>query len=80
MSRPTLHRMYQRYLQLKEDIDFLNEQIKQLVKQNEACSRLLDIEGVAPISAVLLFATLGTGKAFNLLVQNRNCHLFGIAC
>lgn len=39
MFRPTLHRMYQRYLQLKEDIDFLNEQIKQLVKQNEACSR-----------------------------------------
>jgi len=45
-------------------IDFLNEQIKQLVKQNEACCRLLDIEGVGPISAVLLFATLGTGKAF----------------
>jgi transposase len=64
MFRPTLHRMYQRYLQLKEDIDYLNEQIKQLVKQNEACSRLLEIEGVGPISAVLLFATLGTGKAF----------------
>lgn len=64
MYRPTLHRMYTRYIQLKEDIEFLNEQIKQLVKQNDACRRLLEIEGVGPISAVLLFATLGTGTAF----------------
>lgn len=64
MYRPTLHRMFERYLQLKEDIDFLNDQIKQLVKQNEPCRRLMDLEGVGPISAVLLFATHGTGKAF----------------
>ena len=64
MYRPTLHRMYTRYLKLKEDIEFLDEQIKQLVKQNDACQRLMDLEGVGPISAILLFATLGTGKAF----------------
>ena len=35
-----------------------------LVRSNDACKRLLDIEGVGPISAVLLFATLGSGQAF----------------
>lgn len=64
MFRATLHRMFERYLLLKEDIDFLNEQIKQLVKQYDPCRRLMDLEGVGPISAVLVFATLGTGQAF----------------
>jgi transposase len=64
MYRPTLHRMFERYHRLKEDIAFLNEQIKQLIKQNDACRRLMDLEGVGPISAILLFATLGTGEAF----------------
>ncbi|SEG88299.1 Transposase [Marinobacterium lutimaris] len=62
--RPTLHRMFNRYLKLREDIDFLNEQVKQIVKQNDGCNRLTAIEGVGPISAVLLFSTLGTGEAF----------------
>ena len=64
MFRATLHRMFERYLLLKEDIDFLNEQIKQLVKQYDPCRRLMDLEGVGPISAILVFATLGTGQAF----------------
>jgi transposase len=64
MFRATLHRMFERYLLLKEDIDFLNEQIKQLVKQYDPCRRLMDLEGVGPIGAILVFATLGTGQAF----------------
>lgn len=37
---------------------------KLIVNANESCRRLLDIEGVGPISAVLLYATLGSGEAF----------------
>jgi transposase len=62
--RPTLHLMYERLVRLKEDIDFLNEQIKSLVKLNAACEQLTKIEGIGPISSVLLFATIGTGDAF----------------
>ena len=63
--RSTLHLMYRRLLEIKQDIDVLTEQIEELVKANEPCRRLLDIEGVGPISAVLLYATLGSGEAFS---------------
>lgn len=64
MFRSTLALMHDRLLMIKEDIDQLTTQIETLVRSNDACKRLLDIEGVGPISAVLLFATLGSGQAF----------------
>jgi transposase len=62
--RPTLHRMFLRFHATEEDLAFLDEQIKVFVKSNDACQRLLALEGVGPISALLLYATLGTGEAF----------------
>ena len=62
--RPTLHLLYGRLCQLRVDLDFLDKQIALLVKENPACSRLMQLEGVGPISSILLFATLGTGEAF----------------
>lgn len=64
MYRPTLLRMYEHLCQLREDLKFLDDQIKALVKQNHAFHELTAIEGVGPISAVLMFATLGSGEAF----------------
>jgi transposase len=51
-------------LDLREDLGFLDKQIEALVKQNPNCQRLTAMEGVGPISSILLFATLGTGEAF----------------
>jgi transposase len=65
MYRPTLHRLYVRFLELRSDIQEMNKQIKTLVKQHPGCSRLTALEGVGPISAVLLYASLGTGEAFS---------------
>jgi transposase len=62
--RPTLHRLYGRLCDLRGDLGFLDKEIEQQVKQHPSCQRLTDIEGVGPISAILLFATLGTGEAF----------------
>jgi len=62
--RPTLHRMYMRFCGMEEDITFLDNQIKTLVNANDGCRRLLKLEGVGPIGALLLYATLGTGEAF----------------
>ena len=65
MYRPTLHRLYVRFLELREDIAVMDKQVKALVKQHPACKRLTALEGVGPISAVLLYASLGTGEAFS---------------
>ncbi|MDH3469618.1 MAG: IS110 family transposase [Gammaproteobacteria bacterium] len=65
MYRPTLHRLYVRFLELREDIELMDKQVKALVKQHPACKRLPALEGVGPISAVLLYASLGTGEAFS---------------
>ena len=64
LYRPTLNLLYGRLITIKDDIDVLNKQIATLVKQNVACDRLTRLEGVGPISSVLLYATLGTGEAF----------------
>lgn len=62
--RPTLARLYTRFCQLQEDIVFLDKQIAALIKNNETCRRLTALEGVGPISSLLLFSSLGTGEAF----------------
>jgi transposase len=64
LYRPTLNLLYGRLITIKEDMNVLNKQIATLVKQNVACDRLTRLEGVGPISSVLLYATLGTGEAF----------------
>jgi transposase len=62
--RPTLHRMLMRFHATEEDLAFMDEQIKQVVRSNGGCQRLTALEGVGPIGAILLFATLGSGEAF----------------
>ena len=62
--RPTLACVFERFKTLLEDIKFLDQQIDASVKNHQACHELTALEGVGPISAVLLFATLGTGEAF----------------
>jgi len=65
LYRPTLHRLYGRFLELRDDIQSMNVEVKELVKQHPDCKRLTALEGVGPISAVLLYAALGTGEAFS---------------
>ena len=62
--RPTLHRMAMRFRALDEDLTFMDGQINQVVRANDGCRRLLALEGIGPIGAVLLVATLGSGEAF----------------
>ena len=53
-----------RFHATEEDLAFMDEQIKQVVRSNGGCQRLTALEGVGPIGAILLFATLGSGEAF----------------
>jgi transposase len=56
--------MLMRFHATEEDLAFMDQQIKQIVKSNDGCQRLTALEGVGPIGAILLFATLGSGEAF----------------
>jgi transposase len=62
--RATLNLLYGRLCDLREDVRLMNKEIDVLVKQHVACHRLTAIEGIGPIGAILLYATLGTGEAF----------------
>jgi len=64
LYRPTLHRMYTRLLELREHIDEMTREVEILVKAHPICSRLTAIEGIGPIGALMLYATMGSGKAF----------------
>ena len=62
--RPTLNMLYTRLCDLRDDINMMDKEIAKMISQNESCQRLTALEGVGPISAILLFSTLGTGEAF----------------
>lgn len=64
LYRPTLHRMYHRLLELREDIETMTKQIQHLVAEHPVCRKLTELEGVGPIGALLLYATMGSGVAF----------------
>ncbi len=65
MYRPTLRRMYTRLLELREHIEAMTKEVEVLVKQHPICSRLTALEGIGPIGALLLYATLGAGNVFS---------------
>jgi transposase len=65
LYRPTLHRMYTRLLELRKDIETMTREVEVLVKQHPICSRLTALEGIGPIGALLLYATLGSGNVFS---------------
>lgn len=65
LYRPTLHRMHSRLLELRADIDAMTEEVTRLVKEHPVCSKLTALEGIGPIGALLLYATMGSGTAFS---------------
>ena len=65
LYRPTLHRMYTRLLELREDIEAMTEEVARLVNEHPICSKLTALEGIGPIGALLLYATMGSGRAFS---------------
>lgn len=64
LYRSTLHLLWRRLCELREDIQQLDAEVQRLTKQHAACKALLALEGIGPIGAILLYATLGTGEAF----------------
>ena len=65
LYRPTLNLLYGRLCDLRSDLEQLNDEIKTLVQHHPVCRRLTALEGIGPVCSVLLYATLGTGEAFD---------------
>lgn len=59
-----MERQYASLLMLDENIAWCDVDINGLVKQHEACQRLLAIEGVGKITALAIVASIGDGSAF----------------
>ena len=64
LYRPTLHRLQQRLIELRGDIEAMTKDVEQLVKSHPVCHKLTALEGIGPIGALSLYAVLGSGKAF----------------
>ena len=64
LYRPTLHLLHQRLCDLRADLEQLNETVKMLVEEHPVCRRLTALEGIGPVCALLLYASLGNGEAF----------------
>ena len=62
--RPTLHRLYGRMLDLREDIEAMTKEAEMLVKEHAVCNGLTALEGIGPIGSMSLYAVLGSGEAF----------------
>jgi transposase len=65
LYRLTLRRMYTRLLELRGDIEAITGEVERLAKAHPICSKLMALEGIGPIGALLLYATMGSGAAFS---------------
>jgi transposase len=64
LVREVVGELRERLLELDRRITDYDHRIEQLAKQNEATRRLMEVEGVGPITATAIVATIGTGAAF----------------
>lgn len=56
--------LWNKFLRLEQECKTLDRQVAQLAKDTEPCRRLLALEGVGPVGATQIYATLGNGSAF----------------
>ena len=64
LARTVVTELHARLLELDDRIAGYDRQIAQLAKQSTAAQRLMAVEGVGPITATAVVATVGDAKAF----------------
>lgn len=62
--RDLLYRRYQSFLHSEQQVNELDRELRQVIKDNEACHRLAQLESVGPVNAVALYTRIGNGEAF----------------
>jgi transposase len=64
LVRDVVEELRERMQELDRRITDYDHRIEQLAKQNDATRRLMQVEGVGPITATAIVATIGNGHAF----------------
>ncbi len=62
--REILDSSYNKLLDLGEEIDRYTHKLEMICKENEVCQRLMQLPGVGPMSASIVYATVGEPKNF----------------
>ncbi len=62
--RETLATCHNQYIETRKRLADTERLLEKLVKQDEACKSLLDLEGVGPINALGLYLSIGDGSMF----------------
>ena len=62
--RILLNRQYERIISLDDEIEWYENQLKQKVKHDEVCQRLIDIPGFGPVVSKSMKAWMGDGRQF----------------
>jgi transposase len=64
LAKETISELYERMLSLQQKAGDYERKISVLARQNEQARRLMEIEGVGPITATALLASVGDAKLF----------------
>ncbi len=62
--KEVLAEAFERLKLLEQRLDGYDRKIERLCKQDERCQRLLKVEGIGPLNATALVATIGNGQEF----------------
>lgn len=63
-SKIIIQRLYEFFKKMQEEIAVYDQKIEQSVKENAQCQALMKIEGIGPMTASALVATVGDAKVF----------------
>lgn len=64
LARETIGELYERMLGLEEKAQQYERKMSELARQSDAAKRLMKIEGIGPITATALVASVGDAKMF----------------
>lgn len=63
-ARASIKRLYDRLKEIDKHIILLDREIDDICKQSKECQRLLKLKGIGPVTASIIFATMGDAKQF----------------
>lgn len=63
-ARASIKRQYDRLKEIDKHLALLDREINEICKQSKACQRLLKLKGIGPVTASIIFATIGEAKQF----------------
>lgn len=64
MARELFTDLFMRFKEIDEKIKGYEKKVAVIAKENEACQRIMSIEGVGPLTATAIVSAVGNAKAF----------------